>query len=201
MALLDEETSPTLRQLMKEPKPARKLLREWKRETEEDGVLHRVVQVNGQVLRQLILPDSMKIKVLSSVHHDLGHQAVKKTAVLKRSRCYWPGMMTEIADYCWKCERCTLAKAGKKLHPTMSSLTASQPLEILAIDFTVLERSSSGIENVLVLTDVFTKFTEGIPTRDQKATTVAQVLVKEWIVRFGVPKRIHSDHSLPRSRF
>ena len=75
----------------------------------------------------------------------------------------------------------------------MSSLTASQPMEVLAIDFTVLERSSSGVENVLVLTDVFTKFTQAIPTRDQKATTVARILVKEWIVRFGVPRRIHSD--------
>ena len=32
-----------------------------------------------------------------------------------------------------------------------------------------------------------------IRSSDQKATTVARVLVKEWIVRFGVPKRIHSD--------
>lgn len=47
----------------------------------------------------------------------------------------------------------------------MSSLT----LEILAIDSTVLERGSSG---TLVLTDVFTKFTQAIPTKDQKATTV-----------------------------
>ena len=102
-------------------------------------------------------------------------------------------MVTDIAEYCGKCELCTLAKAGKKPHSTVSSLTASKPLGILAIDFTVLEKSSSGIENVLVLTDVFTKFTQAIPTRDQKATTVARVMVKEWIVRFGVPKRIHSD--------
>jgi len=169
------------------------LLGEWKRITEEDGILYRVVQVNGQEIKQLILPGSLKSKVLSSVHDDLGHQAVEKTTVLTRSRCYWPGMASEIADYCRKCERCTLAKAGKKLHPTMSSLTASQPMEILAIDFTVLERSSSGVENVLVLTDVFTKFTQAILTRDQKATTVARVLVKEWMVRFGVPRRIHSD--------
>ena len=33
---------PTLRQLMKEPKPARKLLRKWKRIREEHGVLYRV---------------------------------------------------------------------------------------------------------------------------------------------------------------
>ena len=129
--------------------------------------------MNGQEIKQLILPSSLKSKVLSLVHDDLGHQAVEKTTVLTRSRCYWPGMASEIANYCRKCERCTLAKAGKKLHPTMSSLTASQPMEVLAIDFTVLERSSSSVENVLVLTDVFTKFTQAIPTRDQKATTVA----------------------------
>ena len=64
---------------------------------------------------------------------------------------------------------------------------------MLAIDFTVLEPSSSKVENVLVLTDVFTKYTQAIPTRDQKATTVAKVLVSHWFVRFGVPKRLHSD--------
>ena len=79
------------------------------------------------------------------------------------------------------------------MRPKMGILHAKKPLEVLAMDFTVLERSSSGLENVLVLTDVFTKFTQATPTRDQKATTVAQVLVKEWFVRFGVPHRLHSD--------
>jgi transposase InsO family protein len=102
-------------------------------------------------------------------------------------------MIQEITDYCRNCKRCTVAKAGKSLHPTMGSLTASAPLEIVAIDYTVLEKSSNGYENVLVLTDVFTKFTQAIPTKDQKAPTVAKALVNDWFVRFGVPKRIHSD--------
>ena len=79
------------------------------------------------------------------------------------------------------------------MRPKMGTLHATKPLEVLAMDFTVLERGSSGLENVLVLTDVFTKFTQAIPTRDQKATTVAQVLVRDWFVRFGVPHRLHSD--------
>ena len=140
-----------------------------------------------------MLPGSLKRNVLKSIHDDLGHQAVEKTTVLARSRFYWPGMMADVADYCRTRGRCTLAKEGKKLHPTMSSLTATRPLEILAVDFTLLERSTGGIENALVLTDVFTKYTPAIPTKDQKATTVARVLVKERIVRFGLPKRIHSD--------
>ena len=58
---------------------------------------------------------------------------------------------------------------------TMGTLLAKRPLEVLAIDFTLLEPSRSGIENAFVLTDVFTKYTQAIPAKDQKARTVAKV--------------------------
>jgi len=32
-----------------------------------------------------------------------------------------------------------------------------------------------------------------VPTKDQKARTVAKILVREWFVRFGPPVRLHSD--------
>lgn len=75
----------------------------------------------------------------------------------------------------------------------MGHLLASRPNEILALDFTLLEPSQNGVENVLVMTDVFSKYTQAVPTRDQRALTVAQVLVSEWFSKFGVPARIHSD--------
>ncbi|KAL1264142.1 hypothetical protein QQF64_004497 [Cirrhinus molitorella] len=43
------------------------------------------------------------------------------------------------------------------------------------------------------MTDIFSKFTLAIPTRDQRASTVAQILVTEWFCKFGVPGRLHSD--------
>ena len=49
------------------------------------------------------------------------------------------------------------------------------------------------MEDVLVMTDIFSKYTLAVPTRDQLATTVARVLVVEWFSKFGVLAQIHSD--------
>uniref|UniRef100_A0A8C5DJ52 Integrase catalytic domain-containing protein n=1 Tax=Gouania willdenowi TaxID=441366 RepID=A0A8C5DJ52_GOUWI len=70
---------------------------------------------------------------------------------------------------------------------------ASKPLEIVAVDFALLEKATDGRENVLVITDVFSKFSQAYATRDQKASTVAKVLTDKWFYTYGVPKRIHSD--------
>ena len=43
------------------------------------------------------------------------------------------------------------------------------------------------------MTDVFSKFTHAVPTKNQEAATVAKVLVHEWFQRYGVPEKIHSD--------
>ncbi len=52
----------------------------------------------------------------------------------------------------------SLLKMYSRLLPVLlGHLLASGPNKILAIDFTVLEPSSSGLENMLVMTDVFTK--------------------------------------------
>lgn len=80
-----------------------------------------------------------------------------------------------------------------KVYGVMEHLLDSRPNEILANDYTTLEPAQNGVENVLVLTDVFSKYTMAVPTRDQHAATVARVLVSEWFYKFGVPARLHSD--------
>jgi transposase InsO family protein len=177
---------------MTQGKSARKVLKLWIQLVDCEGVLYRTVKDNGREVKQLLLPESLKTNVLEAVHDQVGHQGAEKTLQLARGRCFWPGMASDVERYCRECQRCILAKA-KTVKTTMGSLIAKKPLEVLAMDYTLLEPGTGGLENVLVLTDVFTKFTQAIPTRDQKARTVARTLVREWFVRYGVPKRLHSD--------
>ena len=55
-------------------------------------------------------------------------------------------------------------------------------------------KSRQMAENIfLVITDVFSKFSVAVPTKDETAVTTAKVLVREWFMRYGVPERLHSD--------
>ena len=172
------------------------LIGQWDRLVEQEGVLYRRIfrKEGGEAVLQLVLPTCLQQEVLTQVHQDHGHQGIERTTELLRLRCYWPGMTADVVRWCQECERCQLAKDARPVAPSfMGHLLAARPNEILALDFTLLEPSASGHENVLVLTDVFSKYTLAVPTRDQRAATVAKVLVEEWFCKFGVPGRIHSD--------
>lgn len=175
---------------------SRELLRHWERLVEREGVLWRRSHPSGggKEIYQLLVPACLREEVLQSVHDNHGHQGIDRTLQLLRGRCFWPRMARQVEQWCQQCERCILGKAVQpKVRAYQGTLQASRPHEILAIDFTVLEPASDGRENVLVLTDVFSKYSQAIPTRNQKASTVAQVLVQQWFHRFGPPSRIHSD--------
>ena len=189
------QTKPTEKQIGKEPISVRRLLRKWDKLQEVDGVLYYISkdqEIDNNLL--FLTPECMKASVLQSLHDQSGHQGRERTLALLKKRCFWIGMNDDVRQWVESCERCTLSKAPLPVvRPPITNLLADRPLDIVAIDFTILEKSSDGRENVLVMSDVFTKFTVAVPTKDQKAVTVAKILVKEWFFKFGIPNRIHSD--------
>ena len=66
-------------------------------------------------------------------------------------------------------------------------------MDLLCIDFTKVDPLKSGKENILVLTDAFTKFSQAFITPNQKALTVTKIMVEKWFYVYGIPTQIHSD--------
>ncbi|XP_052002413.1 uncharacterized protein LOC127657592 [Xyrauchen texanus] len=61
------------------------------------------------------------------------------------------------------------------------------------MDFLSVEPDSSNTKDILVITDHFTKYAVAIPTRNQKAQTVAKCLWDQFLVHYGFPEKLHSD--------
>ena len=68
------------------------------------------------------------------------------------------------------------------------------PLERVALDILgPLPDSDRGNKYILIIGDFFSKWTEAYAIPNQEATTVARVLVEEFMAPFGIPRQIHSD--------
>ena len=74
---------------------------------------------------------------------------------------------------------------GPKTKP--GSIIANGPLDLLCVDFTAMDPSRYGKENVLVLTDTFSKFSQAFVMPTQKALTVAKRIVDKWFYFYGIP--------------
>ena len=135
----------------------------------------------------------MSKTILKQLHNDMGHQGIERMTQLARERYYWLDITADILAYC----KTAVVAIQPKHRFQQTALHCSRSLrcilEIVAMDFTVMEPAQDGRENILVLMDMFTKFTVTVPTRNQIAETTANVLVKEWFRKYRVPQRIHSD--------
>lgn len=103
-------------------------------------------------------------------------------------------MMTKDVDEWIKhCGRCLRRNSPTNHRAPLVSIKTSAPLELVCIGYLTLEPSIGGQQNILAITDHFTRFAQAITTRNQTARTTAEALYNHCIVHYGLPERIHSD--------
>uniref|UniRef100_A0A665VGA2 Gypsy retrotransposon integrase-like protein 1 n=1 Tax=Echeneis naucrates TaxID=173247 RepID=A0A665VGA2_ECHNA len=170
------------------------MLREGAKLKLKRGLLFRVIKRSlGKDVSQLVLPAQYRPMVFRAMHDDIGHLGMERTTELIKDRFYWPKMASDIAMYIQNCGRCVARKSIPKRAAPLQQITSTGPLDLLCMDFLAIEPDSKGIANVLVVTDHYTRYAQAFPTKDQKALTVAKVLVEKFFVHYGLPARIHSD--------
>ena len=174
---------------------SKSLLRQQKKLIIHNGLLKRKqYDTTGKMILVIIIPCMLRSKVMRFAHESNGHQGIPRTLSVLKTRCYWPHMALDVADYGAKCQRCQVSKKpATAIFRKRGHIVANGPLEVITLDFLNMDVSSDGTDKVLILTDVFSKWAMAIPIQNETAETVTKVLLQHWIVRFGAPLRIHSD--------
>ena len=144
------------------------------------------------ILWQLVVPKAYGSRALAGCHDDVGHQGRMRTLGLLRERFFWPGMQTEAVQHVLKCTRCLRRKTPSHVAP-LQPIHVTQPLELVHMDYLSLEPSKGNIENVLVITDHFTRYALAYPSKTQTAQATARILWDNFICHYGFPEKFISD--------
>ncbi|GBG70309.1 hypothetical protein CBR_g6436 [Chara braunii] len=144
--------------------------------------------------------ESLRSLFLGECHDATGHFGYKKTATNLLQRFWWPTMMTDAQLYVETCQVCLRDKPR-----TQAPLGLLKPLPIperpgesLSMDFMdTLVTSKSGMRQIFVIVDRFSKFARLIAMLETAKTEYVIRLFKEnWVRDFGLPKSIVSDRDV-----
>ena len=113
-----------------------------------DGVLVR--KNSGR--EQLVLPEQYHQLVFKEFHAKMGHLGVERVEELSRQRFYWPYMKKDIELHITKKCACIADKAPVVYeNAPLFPVVASEPFEMVSIDFLKLDVCKGKFEHVLVV--------------------------------------------------
>lgn len=122
------------------------------------------------------------------------HFSGKRTYSALAYRWWWEGMYADAVRYADNCPECTIVMgAGRHDKPPLHPIPVSRPFQILGVNLMELPKTRRGNKYVIVFQDYLTKWPLVYPLSDQRALTVARILVEEVIPFFGVPESSLSD--------
>lgn len=162
----------------------------------QSRLLYRVSKdpVTRQKRHQLVLPLSLKRKVLHAIHDLAGYHGQMRTVYLARQRFFRPGMEQDIREYVKHCQRCILAKTPEpSARAPLETIKTSARMELVCLDFWSAEDKKQKFLDVLVITDHFTKLAHAFPCQNQTTKQISRKLWDHVFCVYGFPERIHSD--------
>ena len=145
-----------------------------------------------KIIWQLVIPKTHRHKAILGCHDEVGHQGKVRTLSLLRERFFWPNMQVDATQHIAKCSRCLKRKSTPQVAP-LQPILVSQPLELVHLDNLILEPSKGNIENVLVITDHFTRYALAYASKTQTAQATARILWDNFICHYGFPEQFISD--------
>ena len=146
---------------------------------------------------KIAVPQSLRKEVLKKVHDDrsAGHFGIDTTRERVLQHFYWYNLRRDVEMWVKSCQTCQLRKKGpKRTRAPLAPFLVNTPMEEICIDiagpFPVSDR---GNRYILAVICKFTRFAECYAIPETSAATVAEVLVSQFMSRYGIPWNILSD--------
>lgn len=163
----------------------------------QDGILVYVSKFANQS-PVTVLPKAYVDSVLQKYHDNTEavHPGREETYHSIRQRFFWVAMKKDIAAYVRSCSICARTKAtNQKPNTTSRGRQPHQPWEVLAIDIMgPYPRTSRGKTNILVVTDLFTRWVEAFAIPEATSSRILHLLRTEVFSRYGYPRCLLSDN-------
>ena len=174
------------------PSELKALIRNKKQLILKHGVLYKKSKVDARTKHLLVVPQSYRQRAMEGCHDQVGHLGQDRVLDLLRDRFYWPGMHVDVVSYINSCPRCLGRKSQPDKAPLLN-IETRQPPELIHLDYLKIEPSKGNIENVLVITDHFTRYAQAFPSKTQTALATAKLLWNNFILHYGFPSKIITD--------
>ena len=157
-----------------------------------DDVLYRVMK-DGTL--RLLPPTDDRQALFQGVHAGKfgGHLREQKIYSQLSRHYWWKGMRSDVTNWCHACEVCATRRVGRSLRPPLLPLPVAGAFNRVGVDVVQFVRFNAGNQYAVVFIDYLTIWVEAFPTKDQRALTIAQLLIGEVISHHGVPQELLSD--------
>ena len=175
----------------------------WRKLVVDDEILLK--RSEGEAV--VVVPESKVNEILGHIHGNLfaSHYGISKSYFKIRKKFYFVNMIARLTDFIESCTACQKRKMPK--NPPKPEL---YPIEVdtrdiggvISYDFKgplPPSRKSALYQTnnryVLVIIDHATKFAHAVATPTMEASLVADIILSQWIPRFGVPRVVISDRA------
>lgn len=144
-----------------------------------------------------IINDEEKRYILNDFHllPTSGHAGVRRMTNNIKRKFYWPGLDKDVKFFVSKCTTCQKMKQCKYIKEPMEiTTTALHAFDKIFMDIVgPLDKDLEGNCYILTIQCELTKFVEAYPLKNKETVSIATELVRNFILRFGVPNTIATD--------
>ncbi len=166
------------------------LMRKWQPHALSDGAKSQVTQI--------VVPVSLRVEILKLAHAGsmAAHLGVSKTYGRILQNFFWPGLRTDVKNFCKTCQVCQYTGKPNQVVPVapLQPIPAfDEPFSRVLVDCVgPLPKTRNGNQFMLTIMCLSTRFPEAIPLRKITAKSVVKALVK-FFTTFGIPRVVQSD--------